>query len=325
MNHTEDNVSKELTKIAKQIRDWQVAQQLTDTALLKKFNGLGSTKTFGLILSGKADDLDVERWLVEYRRVQTLIEALSSDISEEEPLYEDLSTCSRLRVAVTDALKERGNARLVIVQGPSGSGKTAGTKALAARFGSKVILSECDETWKESPHNMLGGLLRAFGLKQLPPTTDGRLSKLLEMVNEKDYVLVIDEAHHLGPRTLNLVKTLINKSMTVIVLCAMDTLFRRLEMGAYEEARQLTQNRLCERVMLGNLERKDVEEFLQDRLNWGEGVLDKVIASTVNGAKHRGYFAFLKAAVRLARRRHGQDPLTVEDWAVVLTLCADKR
>ena len=321
----ESKFEKELVAIAQAIREYQAARGLTDTALLKKFTGLGSTKTFGRIYAGDLADLDTERWLQEYRQVQTLIEALNGSETEEEPLYDDLTTCSKLRFAATDAMKERGNARLVIVQGPSGSGKTYSARALAFRFGTKIVLSEADETWKESPNNMLGGLLRAFGIKELPQSADQRLVKLLELLTAKDYVLVIDEAHHLGPRTLNLVKTILNKTLSVIVLCAMDTLFRRLEMNAYEEARQLTQNRLCERVTLSTLNPRDVEIFIEGRLEWHNGDLKKAVTATVNAATGRGYFAFVKAAVRHARRKFAKEPLTIETWAIVLAETIAKR
>ena len=318
-------ISKELTAIAKQIREYQATRALTDTALLKKFNGLGSTKTFGRICDGDLDDLDAERWLVEYRQVQTLIEALNGSETEDEPLYDDLTTCSRLRVATTDAMKERGIARLVIIQGPSGSGKTFSARALAVRFGTKIVLAEADETWKESPNNMLGGLLRAFGIKELPTSADERQVKLHELLNAKECVLVIDEAHHLGPRPLNLIKTILNKTQTVIVLSAMDTLFRRLEMNAFEEARQLTQNRLCERVTLGTLNPRDVETFIAGRLEWHTGDLKKAVTATVNAATGRGHFAFVKAAIRHARRKYGKEPLTIETWATVLSETIAKR
>ena len=48
--------------------------------------------------------------------------------------------------------------------------------------------------------------------------------------------MAVHNRHHLGPRPLNLIKTILNKTQTVIVLSAMDTLFRRLEMNAFEEA-----------------------------------------------------------------------------------------
>lgn len=317
-------VEKELIGIAQAIRDYQKARELSDTQLLKKFAGLGSTKTYTRILAGDVADLDTERWLLEYRQVQTLIDALAGD-SEEEPLYDDLTSCGRLRVAVVDAMRERGNARLVIVQGPSGSGKTWSARALAERFGSKVVLTEADETWKDSIQNMLGGLLRGLGVREPPLSAADRLGKLFETLASKELTIVIDEAHHLGPRTLNLVKTIINQSGVVVVLCAMDTLFRRLEMQAYEEARQLTQNRLCERVRLGEIDSHDVEKFLGRRLKWANGDLRRAVETTKSAAKDRGHFAFIKAAVRRARRDHGEEPLTIEQWSEAIAKTVKSR
>ena len=320
-----NEIAKELKGIALQIRDYQTAHDLTDTALLKKFNGLGSTKTFGRICAGDFEDLDAERWLTEYRQVQALLDALNGTETEEEPLYEDLTTCVRVRCAVTDAMKERGNARLVVIQGGSGSGKTYSIRALVNRFGSKIVLCEADETWKESVQNALGALLLVFGIKEPPLATELRLKKLLEILNAKDCVLVIDEAHHLGPKPLNLIKTILNRTMTIVVLSAMDTLFRRLELNSFEEARQLTQNRLCERVTLGVLESRDVEAFLSNRLTWESGELKRAVASTLGAARDKGQFAFVKAAVREARRKYGKDPLTINEWSGIIAATLKKR
>lgn len=302
----------DLVALAKRVHEHQTAEGLTDTALLKKFPQLGSTKTFKRILAGDLAELDVERWMLEFQQALALIDALAGATNETEPLFDDLTAPARLRVAVLDAMKETGNARLVILQGPSGSGKTCAAALLAQRFGSRVVLAHANETWKDSMMSMLGGLLAALGVTAPPGSTAERLQLVIARLNGVRVCLIVDEAHHLGPRTLNLVKTLINDTPGEFVLLAMGTLFKRLEMSAYEEARQLTQNRLAERVKLDGLVESDVAKYLERRLTWSNGDLKSAVTAVATRAQTLGQFAYLKAVCRQAKKLSGGEPLTLD-------------
>jgi len=295
----------QLTAVAAQIRDWQTRRNLSDSELCKKFSGLGSTKTYKRILDGELAELDLERWAIEYAQVWTLIELESSSGEEDEPIYDDLPHMTSTRLAVTDALQERGNNRLVIIEGPSGSGKTTAGRALAARFGRRIILGEADETWKDSLHNTLGGILRAMAARDLPNTSDLRRAKLTDLLTQTPACLVIDEAHHLGPRTLNIVKTILNQTKSQVVFLCISTLFRRLESAAYEEAKQLTANRLCERVRLSNPRPPEVEKFLERRLKWDDGALKSAAKVLAERAPNYGHWNFVNLVTRKCRQLAG--------------------
>lgn len=301
----------ELQELARQIREWQTKNNLSDTALLKKFPGLGSTKTFTRIVAGDFEGLDLDRWAVEYRQVLALIEALAEAGTEAEPLYDDLSTCLRLRIAALEAMKETGNNRLVIVLGPPGTGKTSAALALAQKYGSRVVLAEADETWK-SAHNALGGLLRALGVRELPSSPADRLARLIERLREADRCVVVDEAHHMGVAAFNLVKTLLNQTGCQIVLLALPVLFRRLELAAWEEVRQLTQNRLLERIKFEQVDQHDAEKFIARRLAWSNGEIKKAAAAIREMMVRHGQLAFVKLACRKAKRLADGEPVTLE-------------
>lgn len=315
---------KELIDLAKQVREWQRKNELSDTQLLKKFPGLGSTKTFVRICDGDLADLDGERWLVEYQQVLSLIAALADHNSEDEPLYDDLSTCARLRVVALDAMRETGNNRLVIVLGPPGTGKTSAALALAAKYGSRVVLAEADETWK-SGQNALGGLLRAVGVRELPASAADRLARLIERLREGDRLIVIDEAHHMGVPAFNLVKTLLNQTGCQIVLLALPVLFRRLELAAYEEVRQLTQNRLLERLRFDAVESHDAEKFLSRRLNWNNGEIKRAAGACRELMARHGHLAFLKLACRKAKRLADGDPVTIDNFLAAVKFVSETR
>lgn len=304
-------MKNELQQVALDIRAWQTSKGLSDVQMLKKFPGLGSTKTYTRLLAGDVDDLDTERWLIELRQVQALIDALADASTDDEPLYDDLSTCARMRVAALEAMREKGNNRLIVVLGPPGTGKTTAALALAQKYGSRIVLCEADETWK-SAHNALGGILRAVGVRELPSSPADRLARLIERLREGDRCLVIDEGHHMGVASFNVLKTLLNQTGCQIILLALPVLFRRIEMAAWEEVRQLTQNRMLERVKFDAVEPHDIERFLSRRLTWSNGDLKKAAAAMKEPMARYGHFAFLKLVCRRAKRDAGGDPVTLD-------------
>lgn len=314
-----------LRRIATDIRDWQQSRGTSDAEFCRKFAGLGSTKTYKRILDGDVAELDIERWVVEYQQVWALIELESASGAEDEPIYDDLWHITATRLAATDAMREPGNNRLVIIEGPSGSGKTSAGRCLAARFGRKVVLAEADETWKDSLNAMLGGLLRSLGVKEIPTSGEGRKTKLLDVLRDEPICLVIDEAHHLGPRTLNLVKTIINQSKCQIVFLCIETLFKKLECNAYEEAKQLTKNRLCERVRLNGPAVSDVEKFLNRRLKFEGDCAKSCAAVCADRSRQFGSWNFVNLVARQCRRLVGKREVDTETFARAMQKAAASR
>jgi type II secretory pathway predicted ATPase ExeA len=314
-----------LQEIASRIRDWQQNRNLSDNELCRRFAGLGSTKTYKRILDGNLDELDPERQAHNYEQVLNLIEIESATTAVDEPTYDDLPHIVSVRLAVQDAIGEAGNNRLVIVEGPSGSGKTTAGRKLAERFGRKVVLSEADETWKDSLSNMLGGLLRALGVKSPPNGSESRKTLLLEKLRETPVALVIDEAHHLGQRTLNLVKTILNQTPSQVVFLAIPTLLRRLESSAFEEARQLTKNRLCERVRLDGCDTASVEKFLTRRLSFEKDTARPCAKTLSERAGQFGNWNFVNLVCRKARQLAGKDAVDSDTFAKAMQAAAASR
>ena len=314
-----------LSELARKIRDWQESHSLSDTEFCKRFGGLGSTKTYKRILAGDLDELDPGRWEDEYQQAWNLIQLASESNRPDEPAYPELAHMKRLRFAVTDAMAETGNNRLVILEGPSGSGKTTAARAIAEKYGRAVVLAEADETWKESPNATLGGLLRAIGIKEVPPSADARKTKLLEKLKDSPVCLVIDEAHHLGPRTLNLVKTIITQTKCQVVFLCIETLFKKLECAAYEEAKQLTKNRLCERVRLDSPGSVDIQFFLQNRLTFEPADLKPCADLLATRSAQCGNWNFVNLVARHCRKLAGKAPADKEVFAEALKKAANSR
>lgn len=304
----------ELKQLCQEARDYQERHKLSTAQLIRRYQGLGSDKTLGLLASGdpeKLADLDLERWLVDYRAVVNLMRALDEKAEQEDPVYEDFNPVTQLRLAVMEAMRETGNNRFVLVLGPSGSGKSTAAMMLQTKWGTRrVLLVQADESWKKNLPPMLDALLRALGNNHPPRGSAHKVEEVVKKLTVGRICLVIDEAHHMGPPNLNMIKTLINRTPGEFVLLAMDSLWRRLEWTDYEECRQLTQNRLCERVQLGTPQEADVARMVERRT--GHKPDHELVKLIRTKATLNGHMAFVKLVCRKAIRLAGKEPVSAE-------------
>jgi len=299
-----------LKSLAEEVKDYQDSKGLSDSALCKKFAELGSTKTYKRILDGDFNEMDVERQTLAYREAIAQIKAEIEAGEIPEPTYDDFPDYITTRQAVVAAMNESGTDRLVMVQGPSGSGKTTIGNLLRKRW-SKAIATEADPTWTRSVYVMMADMIRSMNpierdnSGQIPSDINERKNKILDFFKARKRILIIEEAQHLGIPGLDMVKTLINQTETVIVLLALDTLMNKLErVVAYEQARQLTRNRLKERIKLRMPGKDWVGEFLKRR---GVNFVDEKTANTcalnlASDAESYGRWKFVNLVCRQARR-----------------------
>ena len=323
---------RELFDLAHKIRAYQEetrnadGSRVSDGQMCGRFAGLGSTRQYTRILSGDMGEVNVGANLASYRAMWNLIEMMQNSEAEDDPLYDDLSFVVDLRKACADAMREKGLTRYVHMQAPQGSGKTTAAAMLKARYGARVVLAEANEIWKENMGAALSGLLIALGVKNPPVAMSAKFERLVERLNETRVCLVIDEAHHLGPKTLNLIKSLINQTPGEFVLLAMGTLWNKLETSAYAEAWQLTKNRMLERIRMDGVEAGDIASVLGRWLGMSSADAAATAKPLANQAYSNGNMAFVKLVCRKARRLAGKaGTVTPEIVAKAAALVAGSR
>jgi DNA transposition AAA+ family ATPase len=304
---------QELVRIAQAIAEFQKRRKFADAEMCRKFPDLGHSKTFHACQSGKLDGYDVEAQLARYRAVLAVIESMDNAAEEMEELYDDLSAVLNLKRALLETFRDTGSARVIVVEGDSGTGKSKALELMRERYGSRLLLVEVSDAWADSVMALLGEILRGFGVQELPAGRSERLEATIERLCATRRCVAFDEAHHLGPHTLNTVKTLVNRTPGEFVLLALPTLWRRLERNAYEEARQLTTNRLAERIKL-KLTKHDIGKILTRRAPGIEGDLKQVVALIEARAPLFGNLAFVRdVSKRLATMGGDGEKLTIED------------
>jgi DNA transposition AAA+ family ATPase len=317
---------QELQDLAQKVQEFQIAKKLSDSALAKQVPSIGSTKTYRRILAGDLKELDLENQLNNYRSAVAFIESMAGDDGEEEELYDDLYPVIQLKRAFFETTRDRGQARAIFLLGPSGSGKTSARKLLLEKYGQRLATIEASVVWNDSPQAMLAALLSALGKDDVPFIE--RLDETLKRLKKYRRCICVEEAHHLGPRCLNLIKTLINQTPAEFILIAIDTLWKKLETRAYEEAKQLTGNRLAEKIYLGrDVRESDVKKLIERRItNWANGDIKQAVAVAMKEANgSTGMYAFIREACKRANEKAGKDEVTIELFTSAVTEEAASR
>jgi len=315
-----NKATAELIKLGATIREYQTRKKLSDSALARAYPALGSTRTYTRVLAGDVAELDVEKHLANYRSVAALIEALGDDDTATAAIYDDLSPALALRRAFLDTMKETGNARFILVSGDTGLGKTCAARALGEKFGrARVVYVEASEAWNDKPGAFLSAIFHALGMGEPPSAVAERLDKVIARLCESRVCLVIDEMHHMGPRCLNTVKTLVNQTPGEFIGLTMPTLWARLFRTAYEESRQLTGNRLADHIRLV-LAKSDVKKLTTRALGIvpPAEVPEAAVKQLMEKAPRYGNFAFIRDV--LAR----MDKADIEDMDAWQTAIAQE-
>lgn len=317
--------ARELVSLGQKIRDWQEAKKHSTNAMIKKFPDLGSDKTYRRICDDELEELDLEKQLERYRAVWALIEALETGTETSEELYEDLTPIAHLRRAFVETMRETSAARAIFMLIPSGGGKTQSCKVLAQKYGQRILMIEANELWNDNPSAMLRDMLLGWGVTEMPPVPVDRFGKVLERLNRSRTCLIIDEAHHMGPRCLNTVKTIINQSPGEVIMPALDTLWNRLERAAYEEVKQLTGNRLADVIRLGSISESDVAKLVTRRVKVmaepaNAGLLKQVVKLLTERAANKGNFRFVqKVSKRVLEKIEDTAGPDLECWTSAIS------
>lgn len=331
---------KELRQLAGDAQTYQLEREWSDAKICKEIAQLGSTKTYKRILdeTDSLDEMNVETQLKNYRAAADMIKVLRTKDRAPEPEYEDFTNVTESLSAVASAIAEESISRFVVIEGENGTGKDAVKNALLKRWPNIIVAVEANELWRESNNIPLADIINALDIRRkkdedsgqkfiMPHYPAARLELILEELQKRKLILLINEMHHMGPRGLNMLKTLINRTPVVPVGLCIPKLLARLVGSAYEEAVQLFGNRLCQRVRLpappaGEIlllcERRGVEFMDSATAN----AAAKVLATE---SPSMGNWALVKMVVRECRKVANGKPISLAQFSNAFTAAKAKR
>ena len=207
--------------------------------------------------------------------------------------------CERVFNAIDLARAATNENRGVLYLAPTGGGKSTLLRAIADKYES--VLVEARESWRKSYYFALVDIATALeipGCETLRGEHDAECA-VISRLQEKQLVMCIDEGEYFGPRTINLLKLILNQSRTVIVLAAIPELFQRMSMSAWVESRQFCR-RLQEVVKLSVISPDEVKEFITTPLEKPRETCVKIASE----ANIFGHFDLVKRTADLLVQEH---------------------
>lgn len=307
-NDTEDTLATQAARLAllgQNIESWRAERELSYAELRRACDGLtGSDRQFSRIRAGETTGVDLDEWLPRYESAWALLEA-RADEAAGEPHYDDLSLPRSLRAAVAGVLRASGLQRAVIVTAPSGMGKSTAARLVRAKLGSRAVEAVADPSWSK-PSAMLAGLARALGHREPPTGEAALLDCVVGQLCAGRKLLMVDEAHHLSGRTINYLIALINRTPGEFVLLSIPTLWRKLEQQSWEECRQLTRNRLHERIVQTRLGEGDAARVIARRLGASEAEAKSLAKVFCAGGEERNLSLLAAVCRECVAAREGQ-------------------
>lgn len=202
--------------------------------------------------------------------------------------------------------------RCVVFLADTGGGKSALCGHAVKQFGAVVV--EARESWRRSRFCVLRDLCESAGVTTDKVTTPDRLEDLLvEKLNNRKTVVAIDEAEYFGGEALNTLKLILNKTPTVLLLCAIPLAYDKWNQFWKHEAQQL-RRRTHVVIRQGSIEPKESREFLKDAgLN---GDLSKAAAHVAKAANKFGRFDMVS---RIADELRGEDDPRLDECLAAIT------
>ncbi|MEO7933237.1 MAG: ATP-binding protein [Chthoniobacterales bacterium] len=197
--------------------------------------------------------------------------------------------------------------RLLVYLADSGGGKTAFLREAAARTGGLFI--EARESWRDSYFSACVDLCRATGITENLPSSGAAEKALIEILKVRKTVLLIDEGEYFGPKSINLIKLILNQTPTVVIICAIPELWNRIKRIAWMESLQIVR-RTDHVETLTKIHPADVQKFMDQRelnLNGSSEASCKLIA------RHANEFGRYDLITRVADRLGMEEPQHLSD------------
>jgi hypothetical protein len=149
----------------------------------------------------------------------------------------DLDHCSAVMKAIKQCRTKQNEDRLVVYLAPTGGGKSTLAKQVRKEFSGTLV--NAAESWRKNYMAVLKDIaLAGGGNAQFRSEHDGEI-EVIRLFRARRGVLIIDEGESFGPRTINLIKKILNETPTVVLLCTIEQFYQSWNKAAWVQALQL--------------------------------------------------------------------------------------
>ncbi|MDD2763458.1 MAG: hypothetical protein PHE83_05730 [Opitutaceae bacterium] len=195
--------------------------------------------------------------------------------------------------------------RLVVYLADTGGGKTALGRQLQIQHNGVFV--EGRESWRRSYLAALCDIALAAGVREvasLRAKGEWEVEQaLFARLNANRRVLIIDEGEYFGPRTINLVKEVLNFTPTVVVILAIPALFNWWQRKSWEQAQQI--NRRGEAILPADpVDADDVAKFLRAEKVTLSGDMKSCCAEIAAAANTFGLYDMVLRIAKILREEY---------------------
>jgi len=243
--------------------------------------------------------------------VKTLEKKISAWLKREERRLDRLdvpvaetSTLEKIRKAITIA-QDEGD--IAVIVGESGSGKTTALRQYAMESHSAILI-EVDPSFSQV--TLMNEIARALGV-EAKGGQNAVIERIIETLNGRDAVLIVDEADYLSDSALELLRRVINdKSHTGVVLVGLPRL--EFKIRNLKNDHQQLQSRIGVLLKIGSLKKADADKII---IGVWKDVPKQIIDSFIETAK-----GSTRTLVKLMGRVHqimGLNKATAPDLEII--------
>lgn len=218
--------------------------------------------------------------------------------------FYETSTMLAVKKGLIAASKRDDEMRMVIYLAPTGGGKDTAIRYIAGSLDEfnrperafVFVTVEARESWRKSYFAAVCDILFAVeGVDAGNMSCRAAENLLVSALRARRILLAINEANYFGAHTFNLLKFVINQTPTIILLCAIPSIFERLKLKSWDEAKQVIR-RSYVTIVAPDLTVKDVRPFLAGLDLQAQ---DAAAAAIAVSANQFGAFGFVKRVVEI--------------------------
>lgn len=221
-----------------------------------------SDSAWSMIKNGTYPSDHADQWI---EKCTSALAQLDDEQHEKSsgPLL-NLSDARAAVAAVKRCANEERN-RLVVFLGDTGAGKTKLTAMLREAYLSNFVAIEASESWRDGYSGPVFALCEALDIGDVPSSVREAEQAVIDSLAVSPRIIGVDEGHHCGKAALNLLKLILNRTRSRVVVLAMPQLWDLMQRKAWYEASQL-RNRTYAKIVMTAVRREDARLLLAARM-----------------------------------------------------------
>lgn len=239
MTETAETLDADLKQIVDELEECRATLALSDASFARNHLRYDAG-TYSKIKAGKYHQskrvLDSLR--TSLRNLREVVAKRRRGLMDGRPFFPQDGQARAVN-AVRECLGIPSQNRLIMYLAPTGGGKSALVAELRKQF--DCVVCEATEAWRDSYHACCTDVALAAGQTGPWRSKHDVQASMLAALSRGAQVLIVDEGNYFGPQAINMLKLILNRTPSVVVIPAQPVLYDRMisSRKTWAEAAQL--------------------------------------------------------------------------------------